>query len=434
VRILVMVCLILLNGLFAMSEIALVTARKNRLIKLAGQGDSAAATAIKLGEDPTTFLSTIQVGITSIGILSGIIGQSILASPLSGWLQAHGLAPQTAALAATAAVVVIVTYFAIVVGELVPKRIGQINPESVACMVSRPIRFLSFVSRPFVLLLSCSTSAIIRVLGVRRTGGDIVTEEEIRAILKEGSETGVIEEQQHAMFRNIFYLDDRFLGSLMVPRSDLVFLDVNLPIEENLRRIALSDHSRFPVCRGGLDHLIGVIRSNQVMARIVKDEKPDLETDLEPCSFVPETLTGLDLLEQFKAGTMKMAFVVDEYGEFQGIITLYDLLEAVTGEFPEENLEEAWAIQREDGSWLLDGAIPIRDVMDKLGLAKVPELEKGHYNTLGGMVILLLERLPRTGDHVTWENWRFEVVDMDEKRIDKVLASSVQSQAKKAPG
>ena len=429
-KVVLMVFLILLNGIFAMSEIALVTARKSRLSKLAGEGNVSAGTAIRLGEDPTTFLSTIQVGITSIGILSGIIGQSILALPLSARLQEFGLAPEKASLAATAVVVLVVTYVSIVIGELVPKRIGQINPESIACLVSRPIRFISVVTRPFVLLLSLSTTAIMHILGIGGGESAVVTEEEIQAILKEGSETGVIEKQQHVMFRNIFGLDDRFLGSLMVPRSDVIFLDLELPVEENLRRVTGADHSRFPVCRGGLDHLVGVIRSNQLMAGIINGGMPDLVKDLEPCVYVPETLTGLELLEQFRTGTMKMAFVVDEYGDFQGIITLYDLLEAVTGEFPEENVEESWAIQREDGSWLLDGAIPIQDVMDRLGLSKVPELEKGHYNTLGGMVILLLERLPRTGDHVDWENLRFEVVDMDEKRIDKVLASFINKPGK----
>lgn len=418
-----MIFLIVLNGIFAMSEIALLTARKNRLQKLAEEGKSSAAVALRLGEDPTTFLSTIQVGITSIGILNGIVGQSVFAGPVSGWLARMGLAPQTAAFVAIIAVVVLVTYVSIVVGELVPKRIGQISPEAIACSVAKPIRLLSILSRPFVWLLSSSTSGLVRVLGIGRDGLDSVTEDEIQAMLKEGSETGVIEEQQHTMFRNIFQLDDRLAGSLMVPRSDVVFLDTSLPMDDNLKRVAESEHTRFPVCEGGLDRLVGFVRGNQLMAQVLKGKTPEWANCLQPCTFVPETLTGLELLEEFQEGAIDIAFVMDEYGEFQGIVTLHDLLEAVTGEFRQVNPEDSWAIRREDGSWLLDGSIPIPEMMDRLDLSRVPELEKGHYNTLAGMFMLLLEKLPKEGDHVSWEGWRFEVVDMDGNRIDKVLAS-----------
>jgi len=425
VKILSMIFLIVLNGIFAMSEIALLTARKNRLQKLAEEGKSSAALALRLGEDPTTFLSTIQVGITSIGILNGIIGQSVFAGPVAGWLARLGLAPQTAAFVAIIAVVVLVTYVSIVVGELVPKRIGQISPEAIACSVAKPIRLLSILSRPFVWLLSSSTSGLVRVLGIGRDGLDSVTEDELQAMLKEGSETGVIEEQQHTMFRNIFQLDDRLAGSLMVPRSDVVFLDTSLPMNDNLKRVAESEHTRFPVCEGGLDRLVGFVRGNQLMAQVLKGKIPEWANCLQPCTFVPETLTGLELLEEFQEGAIDIAFVMDEYGEFQGIVTLHDLLEAVTGEFRQVNPEDSWAIRREDGSWLLDGSIPIPEMMDRLDLLRVPELEKGHYNTLAGMFMLLLEKLPKEGDHVFWEGWRFEVVDMDGNRIDKVLASSL---------
>ena len=423
---LVLGILILLNGLLAMSEIALVTSRKSRLASMAEEGNKAASTAISLAEDPTAFLSTIQIGITSIGILSGIVGHGAFAIPLSQQLQDLGFPPQTAAFVSTAIVVVTITYISIVAGELVPKRIGQISPEPIACAVSRPMQHLASLTRPFVLLLSFSTNWLVRLLGVKKEGVDEVSEEDIQALLRAGSQTGVIEKQQHMMFRNIFQLDDRLIGSLMVPRSDVVFLDTTLPVEENLQRVIESDHSRFPVCEGSLDRPIGIIRANQLMTSIMRGNVPDLRANLYPCTFVPETLTGLDLLEQFQTGYMELAFVVDEYGEVQGLVTLHDLLQAVTGEFQESNPEDAWAVQREDGSWLLDGAIPIPEMMDRLALKSVPELEKGHYHTVSGMVMLLLGRLPRTGDHVDWENWRFEVVDMDEKRIDKVLASRIE--------
>ena len=418
--------LIVLNGLFAMSEIALVTARKARLMKLAAEGDSAAAVALKLGEDPTKFLSAIQIGITSIGILNGIVGEAVLAAPLATWLQTLGVAEATASIGATAGVVIVITYVSIVIGELVPKRIGQLNPETIARLVARPMMTLSFLTRPFVLLLSWSTHTILRILGVRQTSNSGVTEEEIHAMLEEGSETGVIEQHQHEMVRNVFRLDDRQLGSLMIPRSDLVFVDVRKTPEENIQSMIESEHSRFPVCDGGFDNLLGVIHAKQAFACLAKGEKPDFTEQLHPCVFVPETLTGMELLEQFRASGMQMAFVIDEYGELEGIVTLQDVLEAVTGEFTPNNADDAWAVQRHDGSWLLDGAIPIPEMKDRLALKTVPEEDKGRYHTVSGMFMLLLGRVPATSDRVEWDGWMFEVVDMDGKRIDKVLATPVE--------
>lgn len=422
---LILIGLIVLNGLFAMSEIALVTARKARLMKLAEEGDRAAAVALKLGEDPTSFLSTVQIGITSIGILSGIVGESVLAVPLSLWFQSLGMPSATALLVATAIVVVLVTYVSIVIGELVPKRLGQINPEPVARLVARPMQMLATATRPFVRLLSFSTHVLLGALRVRQTAQVSVTEEEIHALLEEGSEAGVIEQHQHEMVRNVFRLDDRQLGSLMIPRSDVVFLDVRLTPEENLKRMIESEHSRFPVCEGSLEQPIGVVHAKQVLASIARGETPDYSANLHPCVYVPETLTGMELLDQFRATNMQMVFVVDEYGEIEGIVTAQDLLEAVTGEFMPRNADDAWALQREDGSWLLDGAIPIPEMKDCLALKTVPEEDRGRYHTLSGMVMLLLGRVPATGDQVDWGGWRFEVVDMDGKRIDKVLASQL---------
>lgn len=417
--------LIVLNGLFAMSEIALVAARKARLMKLAADGDSAAAIALKLGEDPTKFLSTIQIGITSIGILNGIVGEAVLAEPLAIWLQAQGVPSSTAGIAATAGVVIVITYVSIVIGELVPKRIGQLNPEAIARLVARPMVTLSFVTRPFVMLLAWSTHTILRIMGVRQINNSGVTEEEIHAMLEEGSESGVIEQHQHAMVRNVFRLDDRQLGSLMIPRSDLVFVDVRKASEDNIQAMIESEHSRFPVCDGGLDNLLGVIHAKKAFACLAKGEKPDFTEQLQPCVFVPETLTGMELLEQFRASGMQMAFVIDEYGELEGIVTLQDVLEAVTGEFTPNNAEDSWAVQRHDGSWLLDGAIPIPEMKDRLVLKTVPEEDKGRYHTVSGMFMLLLGRVPSTSDRVQWDGWMFEVVDMDGKRIDKVLATPV---------
>jgi putative hemolysin len=422
-EVLILIGLIVLNGVFAMSEIALVTARKARLLKLAADGDSSASVALKLGEDPTKFLSTIQIGITSIGIMNGIVGEAILAGPLSLWLQTLGVPETVASIGATALVVIVVTYVSIVVGELVPKRLGQINPEPVARLVARPIQILAIITRPFVVLLTVSTHALLRIMGVKQSSQPGVTEEEIHAMLEEGSESGIIEQHQHEMVRNVFRLDGRQLGSLMIPRSDVVFIDIKLSPEENLRRLIESEYSRFPVCDGGLDNALGVIHAKQALSYVAKGQSPDYLANLHPCVYVPESLTGMELLEQFRANNIQMAFVVDEYGEIEGIVTLQDVLEVLTGEFMPPNAEDAWAIKREDGSWLLDGAIPIPEMKDRLELKSVPEENKGRYHTLSGMVMLMLGRVPSTGDNAKWEGWRFEVVDMDEKRIDKVLAT-----------
>jgi len=422
-ELILLVTLILLNGVFAMSEIALVTARRARLARLAEEGDGAAAVAVQLHDDPNRFLSTVQIGITSIGILSGIVGEAVFAAPLAAKLSALGMDAEIGMVLATVLVVVTITYFSIVIGELVPKRIGQIHPEGIARLVARPMQALSVLTRPFVHLLSLTTDTILRLLGIRQQEAQGVTEEEIHAMLEEGSEAGVIEQQERDMVRNVFRLDDRQVGSLMIPRADIVYLDVNLPLDENLRTVAESDHSRFLVCRGGLHEVLGTISAKQLFNQSLKKGIVDLRALLQPAVFVPETLTGMDLLEHFRASGTQMVVVVDEYGEVQGLVTLQDVLEAVTGEFKPRSQEDAWAVQREDGSWLLDGLIPIPELKDKLELKAVPEEDKGRYHTLSGLVMWLLGRLPQTGDRGEWEGWRFEVVDLDGKRVDKVLAS-----------
>ena len=421
-----LIALIVLNGLFAMSEIALVTARRARLARLAEDGDGAAEVAIKLGEDPTRFLSTIQIGITSIGILNGIVGEAALAGPLAEWLQGLGMEQGVSEIGSTVLVVVVITYVSIVVGELVPKRIGQLNPEGIARLVARPMSLLSAASRPFVYLLAGSTALLLRIMGQRESTGPSVTEEEIHAMLVEGSEAGVIEKSEHDMVRNVFRLDDRQIGSLMVPRADIVALDVERPLAENLELVAAVSFSSFPVCRGGLDDILGIASTKQLFNQSLCGRPIDLMRDLLPAVYVPESLTGMELLDQFRASGTYSVFVIDEYGEIQGMVTLHDVIESVTGEFlPQGNEEEAWAVQREDGSWLLEGLIPIVELKDRLGIRTVPEEEKGRYHTLSGMVMWLLGRVPNTGDIATWENWRFEVVDLDGKRIDKVLATAL---------
>lgn len=421
-----LIALILLNGVFAMSELALVTARKARLQKLIDEGDGAAAAAVKLGEDPNRFLSTIQIGITSIGVLNGIVGEAALAGPLAVWLQSLGAPEQASQFGATALVVVVITYFSIVVGELVPKRLGQTYPEALARLVARPIDWLSKATKPFVILLSVSTRALLRLLGVKEGNANAVTEEEIHAMLAEGTSAGVIESHEHAMVRNVFRLDDRQIGSLMVPRSDVVVLDLEEPFEVNMARVESSNHSRFPVVKGNLGQLQGVLNARQWLAQAIRGTARELaEQPLQTPLYVPETITGMELLDNFRLSDVQMAFVIDEYGELQGIVTLQDLIEAITGEFQPRDPETAWAMQREDGSWLLDGHIPVPELKDRLGLLSVPDEERGRYHTLSGMLMLLTGRLPRVGDCATWEGWRLEIVDMDGRTIDKVLATQL---------
>ena len=418
----ILFALIVLNGIFAMSEIALVAARKSRLQPLAEDGDPGAVAALRLHQEPTDFLSTVQIGITSISILNGIVGEAALAPILVDWLRERGVEGRAVGYASTALVVVLITYFSIVLGELVPKRLGQLDPEAVARRVARPMEWLARIGRPFVKLLAGSTRIVLRALGVGEAQARPVTEEEINALLAEGSDAGVIEEEEHDIVRNVFRLDDRQIGSLMVPRRDAVSLDMSLPWEENVKRIEETGHTRYPVVRGGLRDIVGVISARTLLKRALRGQAPDWKTDLQPPVYVPESLTGMELLQNFRASGVQLAFVVDEYGEVLGIVTLRDVFEAITGEFRIPGGEgDQWALRRDDGSWLLDGLIPIPELKDRLELKELPEEER--YHTLSGLLMMLLGRLPQTGDKAECERWRFEIVDMDGKRIDKVLAT-----------
>jgi len=415
--------LILLNGLFAMSEMALTASRKARLQVMLEAGEPGAHAAMALHDNPTKFLSTVQIGITSIGVMNGIVGEAAFSAPLAAWLQHNLEVPARAAeLSATGLVVLIITVLTIIFGELVPKRLGQLYPETVARLVARPMQWLSTATRPLVALLSMSTVAILRLLGIRGGPSRSVTEEEIAASLEEGLDAGVIEQQEHQMVRNVFRLDDRQIGSMMMPRTEITWLDVNAPLADTLALMADNLHTRYPVCRGGLSEVLGVVSAQSLLPALARGEEPDLAAVLTPPVFVPETLSGMELLEQFRVSSAELVFVVDEYGEVQGVITVRDLLEAITGEFSVAADDDAWAVDRDDGSWLFDGLIPVPELKDRLDLKELPEEDRGRYNTLAGMIMLLLGRLPRTADHVDWQGWRFEVVDMDGKRVDKVLA------------
>jgi putative hemolysin len=418
----VLLVLILCNGFFALSEIALVSARRARLQPLIDAGDSSARIAAELGAEPTRFLSTVQIGITAVAMLSGIVGEATLAPPLEAVFTGWGLSARVAPYVATAVVVLLITYFSIVVGELVPKRIGQIHAERVARLVAGPIMALAVVSKPFVHLLTGSTHALLRLLRVDDRDREPVTEEEIVAVLQEGSSAGVIEEAEREMVENLFRLDDRSIATLMTPRADIASLDVDAQPDEVLATMEAHPHSRYPVVSGDRHDVVGVVSARALLLSLLRGQPLDLARVARPPIFVPESISGRDALEKFREGRTNMAFVVDEYGSLLGLLTLHDVLEAITGQF-EGAPEESWALRRDDGSWLLDGQIPMTDLAQHLRLQWPDEAIGEDFETVSGLILWLLGRIPLTGERVAWQGWTFEVVDMDGRRIDKVLAA-----------
>ncbi|MEN9375809.1 MAG: hypothetical protein RL710_966 [Pseudomonadota bacterium] len=424
---LLIVFLTLLNGVFAMSELALTASRKSRLNAMAEAGDKGAHAALELLGNPNQFLSTVQVGITSIGVLNGIVGEAAFSDGVAAWLHGFGVAEKAAAISATAIVVTLITFTTIIFGELVPKRIGQLHPESVARWVSRPMLWLATAAKPFVKLLSGTTAAVLKLLRIDTDASRPVTEEEITASLEEGVDAGVIEQHEHQMVQNVFLLDDRPLTSLMVPRVDVAWLDASNTVAQSLEMAGAGGnkgtHSWYPVCRGSLDEVVGLISTARLLELGV-NAPGTLEAYVTPAAFVPETLSGMELLEQFRAKSGRFVLVVDEYGVVQGLLTPHDLLEAITGELQPGAQVDAWATRRDDGSWLLDGLMPVSELKVRLGLDDLPEEDRGRYNTVAGLLMSVSGRLPVTGERIECSGWVFEVVDLDGKRIDKVLAFS----------
>ena len=432
--------LTLLNGVFAMSELALASSRKARLNAMAESGDKGAGAALTLLENPTQFLSSVQVGITSIGMLNGIIGEAAFSGNLSSWIQTFGASDRAADITATALVVTVITFITIVFGELVPKRIGQIYPETVARLVSRPMMWVAIGAKPFVRLLSFSTHSVLKLLRVDNAGERTVTDEEIAASLEEGVDAGLIEEHEHQMVQNVFLLDDRLLTSLMLPRSDVEWLDASDTVAQAIDKAGATGHSWYPVCRGSLDDVVGVVNVAKLLSSrgFIETMQPHDESALSnpapvisdriekyaaPAVFVPETLTGMELLEQFRARSTRFVFVVDEYGVVQGIMTPLDMLEAITGELQPGAEIDAWATRRDDGSWLIDGVMPVSELKVRLDIKDLPDENRGRYNTVAGLLQSVSGRLLKASDKVQCAGWCFEVVDLDGKRIDKVLAS-----------
>ncbi|MGD8109648.1 hemolysin family protein [Vibrio sp. TRT 17S01] len=415
-KILLLVGLIVLNGLFAMSEIALVAAKTSRLKRLA-EKHKAAQVALELKENSTRFLSTIQIGITVIGLLSGIVGEATLSGPLAQQMELWGMTPEQANVFSTAIVVVGITYFAIVVGELVPKRFAQSQAETIAVLVALPIYWVSKLTTPFVWLLSWSTEALLTLMR-QKNQEDSVTEDDIHAIVREGSESGAIEQGEQEMIRNILQLDDRLVGSLMTPRREIDFLDIDQPIESVLKRIRTTKHSVFPICRGSLDQIVGTVSAKALLNHASQISNQTIVSLSKSPVYIPESMKGLNLLSYFKNSGNEMAFIVDEYGDIQGLVTHYDVLEAIAGELS-NNPNDLWAEPCESG-WMLDALIPLSELQNRLELSD--ELHADGAQTLNGLLTWKLGRLPESGEVIHYQNWQFTAEVVEHNRIVRVKA------------
>lgn len=420
--------LLIINGLFAMSEIAVVSARRVRLQKLAADGSLGAQTALDLADEPDRFLSTVQIGITLVGVLSGAFGGAALSERLVPYVeQISFLAPYAETVSFTF-VVLIITYFSLVIGELVPKNIALNAPEKVASIFSRPMRFISKITAPVVWLLSASTNLLLKILRLGDSTDAAVTEDEIRAMIAQGTQVGVFEESEQDLLESIIRLDDQRISGLMTPRTEIAWVDFHDSIEEITRELHENNYSRFLVCDGDLDHIRGFVKAKDLLNFILSGQELNLEAVLKQPVFAPTTNTALELLETFKTSHTHLAVIVDEFGTVQGLITMTDILEEIVGDFSFGGIVEKSAFKRDDGSWLLEGRLSNVDFSSILNLKELPLEEKSMYQTLAGFMIKRLEKMPAIGDKFEWDGYIFEVVDMDGKRIDEVLATPIKKE------
>ncbi len=425
--------LLLANGLFAYSEIAMVSARKVRLQQKAEDGDPAARAALELAESPNRFLSTVQIGITLIGILAGAVSGATLANHLAVWIaRVDFLAPYSRGLA-LAVVVILLTYFSLVIGELIPKRLAMNNPEAAASAVARPMRFLSNLTYPLVRLLSASTDLGLRLLGIRPSTEPPVTEEEIKVLMEQATQVGVFEEAEQDMVESVFRLGDRYIDAIMTPRTEIEWIDLDESPQEILQDILQSNHSRFPAAQGDLDNVSGILPAKDFLSKMLTGEPFDVKALLQPPLFVPDSMTALKVLEMIKTAGVHEALVLDEYGGLLGMVTLYDVLRAIVGELPGPGQEGGPQImQREDGSWLVDGLLAVDTLKELLDIEELPEEERIGYQTLAGFILSQLGTIPQTGQRFAWGGFSFEIMDMDGRRIDKVLISRLPPSAEDA--
>ena len=426
VEILIITILLLFNGLFAMSEIAVVSARKARLQQLTNEGNTKAGIALELANAPGSFLSTVQIGITLIGILAGAYSGATVATELAFYLRKIPLLNPYREPISLTVVVVVITYLSLIIGELVPKRIALNNPERIAIMVAKPMRMLSALTLPVVHLLNISTNAVFSILGIKPSEEPSVTEEEVKILMDQGARSGVFEEMEQDMVESVFRLADRKVGAIMTTRPDVVSLDLDDPPEVNWSKITESGHSNFPVFRTTGDNVVGIVSIKTLWAKMSTGQPADLKHFLVQPLYVPENLPALKLLKLLKRSGKNVALVIDEYGTVQGIATPHDIFKSIVGDLASAHpLDQSYAVQREDGSWLLDGMTPIDEFKEIFHMVHIPDEEQNQFNTLGGFVMMHLGRIPAVADHFEWSGLRFEVMDMDERRVDKVLVEKV---------
>lgn len=418
-EILILLVLILINGLFSMAEIALVSARKARLEAQAVKGDKDARRALEMANHPETFLSTVQIGITLISVLTGIYSGDSFKAPVQHWLEKFdALRPYSSSLATTL-IVIALTYLSLVLGELVPKRIGLSNPEKIAKKATGPMKIVTWVTFPFTWLLSVTANLLIRLLRVQRNDNQ-VTEEEIKAIINEGTEHGAIEEAEQDIIERVFHLSDRNITSLMTHRSDIAWLDGNLTVEQVRQKKDTITHSIYPVCEGNIDQIKGVVSIKELFAAEANATVFSLMGD---AMYVPENNTAYQVLEKFKQTKIHQCFIVNEYGTVEGLMTLNDILEAIVGDLPQEEDDAYGIVQRHDGSYLVDAQIPFYNFLARFDHAEWMMEGDQDFNTLAGFIIHELEKIPNTGDVLQWKIFTFEIVDMDNHRIDKILVT-----------
>jgi putative hemolysin len=431
-EIVIVILLILVNGLFSMSEMAIVSAKKNRLQHKAENGDSGAARALELAKNPNRFLSTVQVGITLIGILSGAYGGATIAEQIGAeFNKIPGFAPYSEGIG-VGIVVIAITYLSLVLGELVPKRLALNSAERVAASIAPLMSTLSRAATPIVSILSGSTNLVIRILGVRPSGEPEVTEADLKSMLDQGTESGVFEETEQDMVVRIFRLSDRGISALMTPRTEIVFLDFDAEQDEIHQKIVRYPFSRFPVIQGTSDNIIGFVHSRDLLLQRVDGTPFDIQQVLRQPLFLPESTPALDVLEKLRATGVELAVIIDEYGGVLGLVCMIDILEAIVGNvFNPHGDFEAQATRREDGSWLFDGMILIDEIKDYLDVDELPATDEGNYDTLSGLMMAELGRIPVSGDYFDWKNLRFEVVDMDGRRVDKVLITPLEQGEKR---
>jgi putative hemolysin len=421
----IILLLIVLNGIFAMSEIAVVSSRKARLQRMAEDGSQGAAAALKLHSEPSRFLSTIQVGITSIGILSGAVGEAALADPLTQWLSQFPLLGESARVIALSLTVVLLTYMSVVVGELVPKQLALLGPEGIASLVARPMGWLSRLTAPLVWLFSASSGAILRLFGARRSDEPPVTDDEIKVLMGQGAEAGVFHESEQEIVSNVLRLDEQRVAAIMTPRKDMYLVDLAESEAEVRRQVAECPYARVVVCQDGLDRVLGILQRGDLLKPVLENAPFNVRKALRPPVYVPESVTTTHLLESLRRNRAQFALVIDEYGEVQGLVTLNDVLAAIVGDMPSQDDDgEQDVVEREDGSYLMDGGLSIERLKSVLEVKEeLPGEEENAFHTLGGLVMHQLGRVPVEADHFHLAGWRFEVVDMDKNRVDKVLLS-----------